>query len=68
MQHPGIDIDSLGPCWGKEEQTASVHVPLTTGAMVSHNFGILTSTSNPASYVQADDNGNMSSVLAGQKP
>ena len=68
MQHPGTDISSLGPCWGKEEQIAFAHVPLTTRAMVSHNSGILASVGNPASYVQADGNGNMSFVMAGQEP
>ena len=68
MQHLGTDIVSPGPYWGKEEQTSSAHVPLTTGDMVSHNSEILASTGNLASYVQADGNGNVSSVLAGQEP
>ena len=68
MQHFGIEIGSLGPCWAKVEQTASAHIPLTTGAVVSHNSGILAFSSNPASYVNADGNGNMSSVIAGQEP
>ena len=63
MQHPEADIGSPSP-WGKEEQTASTQVPLTTGAVVSHNFGIPTSEGNPTSYVQADGSNNMSSVLA----
>ena len=45
-----------------------VHVPLTTGAVVSHNSRILSYVGNPASYVQVDGNGNMSSVLDGQEP
>ena len=68
MQHPRTDIGSPGPCYGKEEQTTSAHIPLTTGAVVSHNSRILASTGNPTSYVQTDGNGNMSSVLAGQDP
>ena len=58
MQHPVTDIGSPGPCWGKEEQTASAHVPLTTEAVVSHNSRILAFAGNPASYVQAYGNGN----------
>ena len=38
-------------------------VPLMTGTEVSHDPGILTSVDNPISYVQADGNDNMSSVL-----
>ena len=48
MSHPGTDIGSPGPCWGKEEQTASTHVPLMIGTEVFHNFGIPTSVGNPA--------------------
>ena len=65
MPHSGTDTGSSGPCWGKKEHTASVHVPLMTGTMPSKNPGILASKGNPASYVQADGNGNMSSVLTG---
>ena len=65
MHHPGSDIGSLGPCWDNEEQTVSVQVPLTTGAVVSHNSGTPASKGNPASYVQADGSNNMSSVLTG---
>ena len=46
----------------------SAPVPLITGTAPAQNPGILASTGNPASYVQADGNGNMSSVLAGQEP
>ena len=42
-----------------------VHVPLLTGTVVSHNFGILSSEDNPVSCVQAGGNGNMSFALAG---
>ena len=63
MQHLGIDTGSLGPYWGKEEQTVSVHVPLMTRTVVSQPFGIPTSRGNPALSVQADGNNNMSSAL-----
>ena len=43
----------------------SIHIPLMTGTMVSHNSGILASKGNPASCVQADGSSNMSSVLSG---
>ena len=47
MQHLGTDIGSFGPYWGKKEQTVSVHVPLMTETVVSHNFGVPTSEGNP---------------------
>ena len=65
MQHPRTDIGSLGPCWGKEEQVASVHVPLMTGTMVSHSSGIPASEGNPVSSVQAGSTGNTLSALTG---
>ena len=65
VQHLGTDIGSPGPCWGKEEQTASKQIPLTTGAVASHNSKILTFEGNPASYVQADGSGSMSSAPFG---
>ena len=65
MQHPEIDTGLSGPHWGEKEQTASMQVPLTTGAVVSHNSGIPSFEGNPASYVQADSSNNMSSVLTG---
>ena len=60
MQHLGTDIGSSGPYWGKEEQTASKQVPLTTRVVVSHNSGIPASEGNHASYVHADGSGSMS--------
>ena len=42
----------------------SMHVPLITGTMQAQNPEIPASTGNPASYVQADGNRNMSSALA----
>ena len=68
MQCPATNIISLGPWWGKEEQTASMYIPLITGIEVSHNFGIPASEDNPASSVQAYGNGNMSPALVGCKP
>ena len=65
MQHLGTDTGSLSPCWGKNKHTMSVHVPLMTGTMPSKNPGIFASEGNPASYVQANGNGNMSLVLIG---
>ena len=46
MQHPETDNVSPGPSWGKEEQTASVHVSLTIKTMVSHNSRVPTSEGN----------------------
>ena len=65
MSHSEADTGSSGPCWGKKEHAASVHVPLMTGTEVSRSLGIPTSTGNLVSYVRADGNGNMSSVLTG---
>ena len=38
---------------------------LTIGTMASHNFGTFSSVGNLVSGAQAEDNGNMSPVLAG---
>ena len=65
MKHPGTNTVFPGPWWGREEQTASVHVPLMFGTGVSHNPGKPVSEDNPVSCVQAGDNGNMSSTLPG---
>ena len=65
MQRPVTDTSSLGPWWGKREQTEYVHIPLMIGTEVSYDSGILTSKDNPVSCVQAGGNGNMSSALAG---
>ena len=65
MQHPWTDTGSSGLHCGEKEHTASTHVPLMTGTKVSRSLGIPTSAGNPASYVQADGNGNMSSVMIG---
>ena len=51
MQHLATDTISLGSWWGKEEQTASVFVPLMAGTKVSYNSGIPVSYDNPASSV-----------------
>ena len=63
MPHFEADTGSSGPHWGKKEHTTSVHVPLMNGTMPSQNLRIPASEGNPASYVQADGSGNMSSVL-----
>ena len=65
MQHPKTGTGSLGPWWGREEQTKSVSVPLMTGTGVSHNSRIPASEGNPVSCVQAGGNRNMSFALAG---
>ena len=65
MSHSEADTGSSGPSWGKKEHTTYVHVPLMTGTVPSQNPRILVFEGNPASYVQADDSGNMSSVLSG---
>ena len=65
MQHPETDASSSGSHWGEKEQTVSTPIPLMTGTALSQNLGILASEGNPASYVQADGNNNMSSVLTG---
>ena len=62
MQYLGIDIGSPGLCWGKKEQTASVHVPLMIGTVMSHNSRIPAAMDNPISYAQADGNDSMSST------
>ena len=65
MQCPGTDTVFLGPWLGREEQIASVHVPLMTGTVVSHNSGILASKGNPFSSVQVGGTGNIHSALVG---
>ena len=65
MPHSEANTGSFGPCWGKKEHTTSVHVPLMTRTVPSQNPEILASEGNPASYVQADGHGNMSSVMTG---
>ena len=65
MQRLGTDTGSLGPWWGREEQSESVNISLMTGIVVSHNSGIPASDGNPVSCVQAGGNRNMSSTLTG---
>ena len=67
MQHPVTDTGSPSPCWGKEKQIVSVHIPLMIRTEVSHNSKIAASAGNPVSSVQAGDNGNMSHILADQE-
>ena len=64
MQCPTPDTVSSSPWWGKEEQTASVYIPLMTRIEVSYNSGIPASEGNLASCVQADDSSNMSSIMS----
>ena len=68
MQRLATDTVSPSPWWGKEEQTASVYIPLMIGTEMSHNLGITASGNNLASSVHADGNGNMTPALAGCKP
>ena len=55
------DTGSLVLCWDKEEQIASVRVPLMPETMVPRNSRNLVSEGNSVSCVQAGDNGNTSS-------
>ena len=68
MHRLTTDIVSLGPWWGKGEQTTSVYVPLMTRIKVSHNTNIPAFEDNLALSVQVDGNGNMSPALVGCKP
>ena len=65
VPHSKADTSSSGPCWGKKEHTASVHVLLMTKTEVSRSPVITASASNLVLYVRVDGNGNMSSVLTG---
>ena len=65
MQHPRTDTIFLGLWWGREEQIASMHVPLMTGTRVSNNPRIPTSEGNLVSSVQASSIGSMLSALDG---
>ena len=58
MQHPGTDTAFPGPWQGREEQIASVQVPLMTGTVVSHNSGISAFEGDPIKSVQIGDTGN----------
>ena len=60
-----VPLAHAGVRRGKKEHTTSVHVPVMTRTEVSCNPRIPASTGNLVSYVQANDNGNMSSVLIG---
>ena len=65
MSHSEDDTGFSGPHWGKKEHTASVHAPLMTETVSSQNPRIFAYEGNPASYVQANGSGNISSVLIG---
>ena len=65
MQRLETDNGSFSPWCGRGEQTESVNVSLMIGTRVSHNYRIPASKDNPVSCVQAGDNSNMFSALAG---
>ena len=65
MLHLETNTVFPSPCWGKEEQTGSVHVQLTIGTVVSHNSGVPASKGYLVSCAQVDGNDNMSSTLSG---
>ena len=64
MLHPEICTGPSGLHWDEKEQTVSAPIPLMTRTEVSPILGILASTGNLVSHVQADGNGNMSSFLS----
>ena len=70
MQYPETSTGPLGPHWSEKEQIVFTLVPLMSGTKVSHNHGIPASAGNLnlVSYIRADGNGNMSSVLTNWKP
>ena len=61
VSHPDTDTCSPGPCWGKEENTESAHVPLMIGTVVSLDPETPVSENSSTSCVLADGSGNMSS-------
>ena len=63
MLHPEIDTGLFDLHRGEKEQTVSTSVPLITRTEVSRIPGILASTGNHVSHVQADGSNNMSSAL-----
>ena len=63
MQYLETDIGPSGLHWGEKEQTVSAPVPLMTRIEVSRIPGIPASAGNLLSHVQADGNGNISSVM-----
>ena len=65
VPHPGTDTNSLGPYWGKERQTVSVHVPLMIRIKVSHNPRIPAFVGNSVSCVHACGSDIMSSAPSG---
>ena len=58
-----METGFFDPYWSEKEQPESVPVPLMTGPALAQNPGIPASVGNPSSYVQADGNRSMSSVL-----
>ena len=67
-QHSVTETGSSDSYQGEKEQTVSVLVPLITETALAQNPRIPTFVGNPASYVQADSNRNMSLVLVGPVP
>ena len=65
MLYSKADTGSFDPRWGKKEQTVSECASMTIGTVVSHNSRTSALMVNPFSCAQANDNGNMSSVLTG---
>ena len=65
MPHPEADTGSFGLCWGEKERIVLECASLTTRTMASHNSETPTFVGNPVSGAQANNNGNMSPVLAG---
>ena len=65
MKHPETDTISPGLYWGKEDQTASAHVLLMIGTVMSHNSVIPSFVDNPVSCAKADGNGSMLSAPSG---
>ena len=65
MSYSKADTGSSSPCWGKKELTVSECVSLMIRTMVSHYSGTSAFIRNLISCAQANENGNMSSVLTG---
>ena len=65
MSHSKANTGFSSPCWGKKELTVSECISLMIRTMVSHYSGNSAFMGNPISCAQADENGNISSVLTG---
>ena len=62
VSDPKTDTCSPGPCWGKEEHTESVYVPLMIETVVSLDPETPVSKDSSTSCVPANGSGNMSSA------